>query len=134
MIDLGEGVTSGAFTLRGTLSGVGSCAVTRTFTFTIGPQGPVIAMAPTLPLSSLQQARIAVLGRDGREVRLAATTPFTGPRTVTWSVTGGEVLTQDEGGLHWRLPSAAGLYQAELVVDYGPGGLSIDTLVLEVTT
>jgi hypothetical protein len=133
LIDLAEGVTSGAFTLRGTLSGMGTCAVSRTFTFTLGPGGAVVAMAPSLPLSALQQARIAMVGRDGRDVRLAATTPFAGPQTVTWSVTGGEVLSREDGGLHWRLPAEAGLYQAELVVDYGVRGLSIDTLILEVT-
>ncbi len=134
LIDVGEGVTTGSFTLRGTISGFGTpCAVSRTFTFTLGPGGVVVALAAELPLSALQQARIALLSRHGRDVRLQATTPFGGPRTVAWSVTGGEVLSREGGGLHWRLPADAGLYQAELLVDYGAHGLSIDTLVLEVS-
>ena len=133
VIHLSDGATSGGFTLRGTLAGYGVCTVSRTFTFILGPDGPVVAMAPSLPLSALQQARIAMVGRDGRVVRLDATTPFAGPRTVTWNVTGGEALSREDGGLDWRLPAEAGLYQAELVVDYGALGLSIDTLVLEVT-
>jgi hypothetical protein len=134
LIDLGEGVTTGSFTLRGTMSGFGpACTVSRTFTFTLGPSGVVVALAPELPLSALQQARIALLSRDGRDVRLQATTPFGGPRTVAWSVTGGDVLSREDDGLHWRLPAEAGLYQAELLVDYGARGLSVDTLVLEVS-
>jgi len=39
-------------------------------------------------------------------------------QTVTWTVTG---------------PRDAGLYQAELVIDYGACGLSFDTLALEVS-
>jgi hypothetical protein len=133
LIDVGDGVTTGSFTLRGTMSGFGTCTVSRTFTFTLGPSGVVVALATELPLSALQQARITLLSRDGRDVRLQATTPFGGPRTVAWSVTGGEVLSREGSGLHWRLPAEAGLYQAELLVDYGTQGLSVDTLVLEVS-
>jgi hypothetical protein len=35
--------------------------------------------------------------------------------------------------LRWRVPPEAGLYQAELVVDYGELGFAFDALVLEVT-
>jgi hypothetical protein len=127
-------VTSGAFTVRGTLGGYGrgTCAVSRTFRFTLGPTGVVVAAADELPLSARQQARIALLGRDGRDVELEATTPFRGAQTVTWTVTGGEMLSRDGARLRWRLPAEAGLYQAEVVIDYGALGLSFDTLALEV--
>jgi hypothetical protein len=65
-------------------------------------------------------------------VDLEASTPFGGAHTIAWTVTGGEIVSQDGARLRWRLPSEVGLYQAELVVDYGPRGLSLDTLVLEV--
>jgi len=137
VIDLADDtVRSGSFTLRGTLmgfAGTPQCTVLRTFTFRLAPDGVIVGSAAELPLSALQQARIALASRDGREVELEATTPFLGPRTVTWSVTGGEIVAREGSGLRWRLPAQAGLYQAELVIDYGSFGLSVDTLVLEVS-
>ena len=135
VIDLTDGtVMSGSFTLRGTLQGGPSpCAVSRTFTFTIGPGGVVVASADELPLPARQQARITLVARDGHDVELEATTPFHGARTIAWNVSGGEIVFREGGRLRWRLPAEAGLYQAELVIDYGPSGLSFDTLALEVS-
>jgi len=135
VIDLtDEAVTSGAFTFRGTLQGFNfRCAVARTFSFTIGPNGAVVAFADELPLPARQQARIALVARDGHEVELEATTPFRGALTILWTVTGGEIVSRDGARVRWRLPAAAGLYQAEVVIDYGPSGLSLDTLALEVS-
>ena len=45
----------------------------------------------------------------------------------------GLMLSQDGARLRWRLPREAGLYQAEVVIDYGASGLSFDTLALEVS-
>lgn len=133
VIDLAdESVTGGSFAVRGTLRSRNSCIVSRVFSFTIGPGGVIVAAASPLPLSSRQQARIALLGRQGHEVELEATTPFRGARAVSWTVTGGEVVPREGDRARWRLPEAPGLYQAELVIDYGPAGLSVDTLVLEV--
>jgi hypothetical protein len=135
VIDLtDETVTRGAFTLRGTLAGFGGvCTVSRTFQFTLGPGGVMVAATDELPLSARQQARIVLRGRDGREVELEATTPFRREQSVTWTVTAGEVLSQDGARLRWRLPVEPGLYQAELVIDYGALGLSFDALALEVS-
>jgi hypothetical protein len=135
LIDLtDETVTSGSFTLRGTLRDYRSeCAVARTFTFTIGPTGVVVASADELPLPARQQARIALVARDGHDVELLATTPFRGAQSIAWSVSGGEIVSREGARLRWRLPAQAGLYQAELVIDYGPRGLSFDTLALEVS-
>jgi hypothetical protein len=135
VIDLtDETVTSGSFTLRGTLADFRGtlCAVARTFGFTISPTGVVVARADELPLPARQQARIALVARDGQEVELEATTPFRGARTIAWNVSGGEIVSREGARLRWRLPAEAGLYQAELVIDYGPSGLSFDTLALEV--
>jgi hypothetical protein len=35
--------------------------------------------------------------------------------------------------MSWRLPHEPRLYQAQLVVDYGPGGLSVDAVAFEVS-
>ena len=48
-------------------------------------------------------------------------------------VSGGDVVWQDGRRLSWRLPEASGLYQAQLVIDYGPAGLSFDALAFEVS-
>ena len=135
VIDLtDETVTSGSFTLKGSMQGgPAPCAVSRTFTFTIGPSGVVVASADELPLRARQQARIALVAREGQVVELEAATPFRGARTIAWSVTGGEIVLREGTRARWRLPAAPGLYQAELVVDYGPAGLSFDTLALEVS-
>ena len=137
VIDLTDDrVTSGSFTLKGTLRGRGrgnDCAVSRTFTLRLQPDGVVVAFAHELPLGARQQARIALVGRDGHEVELEATTPFRGAGAITWTVTGGEVISREGARLRWRLPREAGLYQAELVIDYGPSGLSFDALALEVS-
>jgi hypothetical protein len=134
VIDLADDtVRSGSFTLRGVLEGANSCPVSRTFAFTIGPSGVVVASALELPLPARQQARIDLMARDDQDVELSASTPFGGSRTIAWTVTGGEIVSRDGARLRWRLPSEPGLYQAELVIDYGSRGLSFDTLVLEVS-
>lgn len=135
VIDLTDAtVTSGAFTLSGSMRGFRgeTCPVTRRFTFTIAPGGVVVALAGDLPLPARQQARIELVSREGHEVELQATTTFLGPQAVSWQVSGGEVVARDGARLRWRLPGEPGLYQAELVIDYGLRGLSFDTLVLEV--
>jgi hypothetical protein len=135
VIDLTEdGMTGGSFTLSGTVRGYGgtSCAVTRTFRFTIGPSGVTVASADDLPLSERHAAHIAVRSREGHDVELEATTPFSGPANIRWTVTGGRVVAQDGKRMSWRLPEEPGLYQAQLVIDYGSGGLSFDALAFEV--
>ena len=134
VIDLAPDVSAGSFRLTGTLADFRGtrCAVSRMFTFSIGPAGVVVASADDIPLPARQQARIAMIAREGHEVELLATTPFQGPSTVLWTVTGGEILSRDGARVRWRLPAEPGLYQAEVAVDYGRSGLSFDTLVLEV--
>lgn len=44
-------------------------------------------------------------------------------------------VTIDDPGarrVRWTLPEEPGVYQAELLVDYGPDGLAVDTVMLEV--
>src|SRR5688572_16438934 len=127
-------VTSGGFTVRGTVSGFDgtTCTVTRTFIFTISGTNVTIAGMAELPLAARQQARVALISREGVEVELEATTPFPGPQTISWAVSGGTIMAQKGARMRWRLPTEAGFYQVELVIDYGPRGLSFDTLGLEV--
>ena len=136
VIDLtNDAVTSGSFTLSGTVQGYSgsSCMVTRTFRFTIGSSGVVIAREDELPLSERHAAHIAVLSRDGRHLQLEATTQYAGTAAIAWTVSGGDVVWQDGRRLSWRLPDEPGLYQAQLVIDYGPAGLSFDALAFEVS-
>ncbi len=137
VIDLTDDtVTRGSFRVSGTLrstSGSTECGVSRTFGFTIpGPGSVLVAEADLLPLPERQPARIALVSHEGREVELEATTAFGGPTTVAWTVTGGQILSRDGSRVRWRLPAEAGLYQAQLVADYGPLGFSFDAVVLEV--
>jgi hypothetical protein len=125
------------FTLEGSLSDLrgGSCPSRRSFTVSLdGGGGVTIASidGDRLPLAARQQARIVLVERDGDEVELEASTPFRGARAIQWAVTGGAVVRREGERLRWRLPAEAGFYQAELVVDYGDSGLSVDTLAFEV--
>lgn len=127
-------VMAGAFSFNGRLDQNGIvCSLERTFRFTIQAGAVTVASADDLALPIRQQARIGLVERDGNEVVLEASTPFAGPQTVSWTVTGGEMLAQDGHRMRWRLPAEAGFYQAELVIDYGSLGLSFDALALEVT-
>ena len=136
IIDLKDDtVRSGSFKLNGTLRplvGTGPCAVSRTFVFSIGASGVVVARADALPLGERQPACIALLSQRDRDVEVEATTAFDGPTTFAWTITGGQIIRIDGPRLRWRLPDASGLYQVELVADYGPAGFAFDALVLEV--
>lgn len=127
--------TTASFAFSSSLVGWdgGSCPVKRKFTVTIDGADIKVAIARPrgeLPLARRDVAAILVAGREGREIDLE--TLAEGGR-VEWSVTGGELSERGPGKMRWRLPEAPGLYQAELVVDRGRAGLSIDTLTLEVT-
>jgi hypothetical protein len=129
-----ETVASGSFLFNGGLGVSGGvCNVLRTFRFTIQSGDVTVASADELPLPARQQARIGLVARQGHEVLLEATTPYAGPQAVSWSVSGGAMLAREGSRLLWRLPAEPGLYQAELVIDYRDGGLSFDTLALEVS-
>jgi len=130
------GTRSGSFTVRGTLvdafQGV-ACDVRRTFTFTIGTQVVIAALdARSMPLASRHAAEIVMVSRDGLEVELEARSGFDGPLRCSWFVSGGELLGQIGNRARWRLPEERGLYQAQLVLDYGPPGMAFDALSLEV--
>jgi hypothetical protein len=129
-----EGTRSGAFTVHGQLADNGRvCDVRRTFTFTIGAQVEIAALeARSMPLASRHAAQIAMVSRDGLEVELEARSSCDGPFRCTWFVSGGELLAQIGNRARWRLPEQRGLYQAQLVLDYGSPGMAFDALSLEV--
>jgi len=119
--------------LRDAAGGV-LCHVARTFILTVTPGGIDVAVLnlDRLPLPSRQRAEIVLLGRDGRTVALEARTPYEGPHAVSWTVSGGTVDAGDGARVQWTLPEEAGIYQVELVLDYGVDGLAVDTMMLEV--
>jgi hypothetical protein len=125
------------FTVEGVLTGYRNetCSIKRTFHVSFGATGVQVAETnlDSLPLSARHGAQIAVLGRDGRTLLLEARTQYGGAHHVSWEVTGGEL----DGGVarraRWTLPTVPGIYQAELLLDYGADGIAFDTLMLEVT-
>ncbi|MBI3180530.1 MAG: hypothetical protein HYZ28_00045 [Myxococcales bacterium] len=128
------GAASGSFTAEGTLGDArgSSCTFRRTFSFTLSGNTVQVAMrGEGLPLGVPHQATIALVQRRGQEVVLEARTAFQGSRKMEWAATAGE-LSRDGDRVLWRLPSEPGLYQVELVVDYGDEGLAFDAFNLEV--
>lgn len=127
--------SSGSFTLSGTLkswNGTPSCAVTRTFNYTISGNSVVVAIEDrALPLGARDRAAILIHRREGREVELRAGGVAPGG-AVGWTATGGAVEVHEHDRVTWKLPEEPGLYQMELLVDRGREGLSLDTLTLEV--
>jgi len=133
VIDLTDAnVTSGSFILRGSLQGFPGRlrAVARTFSFTLGPNGVVVAFAEELLLPARQQARIALDARARRGSR-----PPHLPRSPDDRVDrdrrrdrvpGGRSRALARARRGWALPGRG-------VIDYGPSGLSLDTLALEVS-
>jgi hypothetical protein len=52
---------------------------------------------------------------------------------VSWEVTGGELDASTGAQVQWTLPTVPGIYQAEVLLDYGADGIAFDALMLEVT-
>ncbi len=128
--------STGSFTVEGTLAGYSNqhCDLSRTFTFTIDGQNIVVGQRKghSLPLAARDRARIVLVGREEREVELEARTAYRGAHGVSWSVTGGHLVTDANRHARWLLPEEAGLYQVQVVVDYGQNGLAVDTMAFEV--
>ena len=108
------------------------CGVTRTIMVTVtATTADVVIRGDPLPLPARQRAEIVLVARDGRTVELAARTLYRGESQAQWTVTAGEIVA-DGPRLRWTLPEAKGMYQAELVVDYGADGFAIDAMPFEV--
>ena len=125
------------FTVEGVLTGFQNetCNIKRTFHVTIGSTGVQVAATnlDALPLSARHGAQIGVVSRSGRTLSLEARTTYSGPHQVSWEITGGELDTASGPAVDWTLPNEPGIYQAELLLDYGADGIAFDTLMLEVT-
>jgi hypothetical protein len=125
-----------AFTVTAAITGLSGevCAVVRTFRVTVSDTGVQVSLrdADDLPLPARQHAEIVLAHREGRVVRLEASTPWEGIRGESWSVSHGSLDTNGGPTVTWTLPAEPGVYQAELVLDFGPDGLAFDTLLLEV--
>ena len=131
--------TTGSFKLSGTLRELQlpsheTFAVERTFTFTVSGGDVVIAMRmrDTLPLLARHRAQIVQLGRDDGVVDLEARTRYEGRHTAAWSVAQGSIEVEGENRARWRLPEKPGIYQVQVVVDYGVDGLGFDEMMVEV--
>lgn len=108
------------------------CGVTRTIMVTVtATTADVVIRGDPLPLPARQRAEIVLVARDGRTVELAARTLYRGESQAQWTVTAGDIVA-DGPRLRWTLPEAKGMYQAELVVDYGADGFAIDAMPFEV--
>jgi hypothetical protein len=132
-----EMTTQASFTVEATLIGLSEemCAVQRTFAVTISETGVQVSLSDIdpLPLGARQRAEILLGDREGRVVELRAATPWRGERVVSWAVTDGELSAKNGQAVRWTLPATPGIYQAELVIDFGEDGLALDVLMLEVT-
>jgi hypothetical protein len=112
--------------------GAGVCGVSRTIMVTVtATTADVVIRGDPLPLPARQRAEIVLVARDGRTVELAARTLYRGESQAQWTVTAGNIVA-DGSRLRWTLPEAKGMYQAELVVDYGVDGFAIDAMPFEV--
>jgi hypothetical protein len=129
-------ITEGSFTLQAVMEGFDGnvCPVTRTFNFTVETNTVTITQLQLdgIPLAARQRAEIVVLAQQDGVVELEGRTPYQGPHQMSWNVTNGSLETSGEGRVRWRLPEEAGMYQAELAIDYGEAGLAIDQIVFEV--
>jgi hypothetical protein len=122
-----------SFTLNGTISNTmpSPCNFSRAFQIAIYRDGAV-QVTEALPLRARQPARIAIVRRDDDELHLEARTRYRGQRTVEWRVSDGEMVRTEGDRLVWRAPREPGLYQVELLVDYGDDGFALDTMTFEV--
>lgn len=111
------------------------CDVHRTVTVGLTATGLTVAIRnrDPLPLPARQGAHILLVAREGRTVELTHETPYRGAHRVTWYVSAGNAAVVADGRLRWTLPAEAGIYQAELLVDFGPEGLAVDTMPFEVS-
>jgi hypothetical protein len=128
--------TQASFTVDATLAGLSNetCTVQRTFIVTISPTGVLVSLADAdrLPLAARQRAEIVLAQRDGHVVEMQAKTPWQGDRVTSWFVSDGSLDASSGSTVHWTLPATPGIYQAELVIDFGSDGLAFDMLLLEV--
>lgn len=126
-----------SFRFRGLLAGYRNgvrCDVSRVFEVLTAGGEVRVQRADRLPLGARQSARIVVVSRRGRVVELQAQSAFTGHKTSRWRVSGGSQERLGEAGLRWELPAEPGIYQVQLVMDYGNEGLAFDALALEVSS
>jgi hypothetical protein len=127
---------AGSFRFHGVLVGQqgDTCDVTRTFTVTIDGDVTVAQMGIVdLPLSVRAPAAIEVVRQEGGRVLLRACMQHPREHRVSWTVTAGTVAVASDEQVEWLLPSDPGVYQAELMVDYGLAGFAFDTVAFEVS-
>jgi hypothetical protein len=50
-----------------------------------------------------------------------------------WSVSGGELIEEEDGSVTWQPPEQPGRYLLQVVADWGHAGIAVDSMVLVVT-
>lgn len=132
---LNAGSTNAVFTVFAkTTSNMTTCDVVRQFSVTAA--GVITSVVHPelhgLPLPARQRATITLVEQEGRIATLEVRSAFSGEKQVQWSVSDGELSAKANNRTTWELPNKRGIYQAEVVVDYGADGLAFDALPIEV--
>ena len=133
---LDEGSTSAEFRVYATTSDLEkTCLIFRQFSVSSDGSTATVTLAPRseLPLSARHGVTIQLLAREGRVVTLEARTGYPGQKEARWSVPVGEVTEGPRDRVAWTLPEAPGIYQAEVVLDFGLDGVAFDALAVEVS-
>ncbi len=127
--------TSATFTVFAkTAQNEKTCEITRQFTVTAA--GSIASVTQLrvddLPLFARQPASIVLIAREGRVATIEARTAYNGEKQLKWSVSDGDLTAHADDRATWALPAERGIYQAEVVMDYGPDGVAFDALSIEV--
>jgi hypothetical protein len=109
------------------------CEISRTFQFSI-VDGVTISLSEVkpLPLGARQMPTIFVQRREGTRIELGATSAYPNPRSIDWTATEGSVKKLADDQVEWTVPQKAGMYQIEVVMDYGDDGFGFDAMAVEV--
>jgi len=111
-----------------------TCQIVRQFSVSTDEGSATVTLAqdPELPLPARHGATIKVLASEGRVTTLEAQTAYPGKKEIGWSVSAGVITELSGDRVAWTLPQAGGIYQAEVVIDFGLDGVAFDALSLEV--
>jgi hypothetical protein len=131
-----DSVTEASFTFAGVLRDISDdtvqCTVTRRFELIIRDNEVVVAQRASLPLQARQMPRLAIVEQRGRVVHIEAQTAYGGKSRAEWRVTAGSIQPISANRVRWTLPDAPGMYQIDVVMDYGVDGVGFDAIALEV--
>lgn len=113
-----------------------TCQIVRQFSVSAEGEVATVTMASEddLPLPARQGVALRLFARAGRIVTLEAYTEYPGPVEARWAVSAGTVTPAQGERAAWTLPNEPGIYQAEVILDFGADGVAFDALALEVSS